>query len=232
MSSDMLNEEEYLVPLQDQRVFGAGIKRKRVNFIPAGSTPTVQRISPLSETAAEKYLSIVLKDTSSNAFESDVQATPSSSSASTLSPEEPQLQLCDICNLPVQLELENPSTSRPHEASIAHQVCLTHSHPPSHIDRTRSGLKYLSFYGWDPDSRLGLGTAGAGIRTPIKAKLKKDTAGLGTDGKVKTQVAVRQLEKLDAGKVRKEEERRRMKAERLREKFYRNDDVERYLAGN
>ncbi len=37
--------------------------------------------------------------------------------------------------------------------------------------------------------------------------------------------------KLDAGKVRKMHEHDRKKSERLREMFYRNDDVERYLGG-
>lgn len=228
----MLDEEEYFVPLQDQRVFGAGIKRKRVNFIPAASTSTVQCIPSRTDTAAEKYLSIVFKDSPSRAaIAMDVHATVSSSSASTLSIVEPQPQFCDICHLRVQLDMRDPINSRPHEASIAHQVCLTHSHPPSHIDRTRPGLKYLSYYGWDPDGRLGLGTAGDGIRTPIKTKPKNDTKGLGTDAQAKPQVSATMMEKLDAGKVREEERRRKVEAERLREMFYRNDDVEKYLGG-
>ena len=58
----MSNEEECLVPLQDQRVFGAGFKSKRVNFIPAAFTSAVQHTSPSTVTAANKYLSIVFKD--------------------------------------------------------------------------------------------------------------------------------------------------------------------------
>ena len=38
-------------------------------------------------------------------------------------------------------------------------------------------------------------------------------------------------EKLDAGKVRKLHEKDKKKGEKLREMFYRNDDVERYLGG-
>ncbi|MCJ1394900.1 hypothetical protein MMC18_007780 [Xylographa bjoerkii] len=224
-------DEEYLVPLEDQRVFGAGIRKRRVNFIPAASTSTVQRISSCTDTAAHKYLSIVLKDLPSEPSKLDIQATASSSTASTLPLQETQPQLCDICNLPVQLGIENLITSRSHEASIAHQVCITHSHPPSHIDRARPGLKYLSSYGWDPDSSLGLGATGNGIRVPIKTKLKNDTKGLGTDARRITQGTVKKVERLDAGKVRKEEETRRKKAERMREMFYRNDDVERYLGG-
>lgn len=37
--------------------------------------------------------------------------------------------------------------------------------------------------------------------------------------------------KLDAGTIRKEEERGRRKGERLRELFYRDEDVVRYLGG-
>lgn len=37
------------------------------------------------------------------------------------------------------------------------------------------------------------------------------------------------VEKLDAGGVRKEVERDKRRGERLREMFYRNEDVERYL---
>ncbi|MCJ1378483.1 hypothetical protein MMC17_001582 [Xylographa soralifera] len=230
-TDDMSNEEEYLVPLQDQRVFGAGLKRKRVHFIPAASTSTGQRIPSHTNTAANKYLSIVFKDSPSEA-DLQTQATVPSSVAPNLSLEKPQPQLCGICHLPVQLDMRNSITSRAHEASIAHQVCLSHSHPPSHIDRTRPGLKYLSSYGWDPDSRLGLGVTGAGIRIPIKTKLKNDTGGLGIDAKRKTRFTAKKPDKLDAGKVRADEERRRIRGERLKEMFYRNDDVERYLAGN
>ncbi|MCJ1421801.1 hypothetical protein MMC32_008168, partial [Xylographa parallela] len=229
---DMSDEEQCLVPLQDQRVFGAGLKRKRVNFIPEASTSTIQPAPSRTVTAENKYLSIVFKDSPSDASDSNTQATVASSVASNLFLEEPQPQLCGICHLPVQLDISNSVTSRPHEASIAHQVCLSHSHPPSHINRARPGLKYLSSYGWDPDSRLGLGVTGDGIRTPIKPKLKNDTGGLGTDLKGAKRVTAKQAEKLDAGKVREDEERRRMKGEKLNEIFYRNDDVERYLGGN
>jgi hypothetical protein len=39
------------------------------------------------------------------------------------------------------------------------------------------------------------------------------------------------IDKLDAGRVRKLYDKDKKKAERLREMFYRNDDVERYLGG-
>jgi len=157
--------------------------------------------------------------------------------------------VCEICNLPLSSNPDpaiqptddtpvgvintpgiGPPKPRPHEALLSHQVCLTHSHPPSHLDRNRKGLTYLSSYGWDPDSRLGLGASGQGIQFPIKTKPKDDKLGIGVvlpkeaDRRKKEKV-----EKLDAGKIRKLYEKDKKKAERLREMFYRNDDVERYL---
>lgn len=224
----MSNEEEYFVPLEDQRVFGAGIKRKRINFVAATETaPTPPRALTASG-PAERYLSIVF----SRAKQED-QRTRSEPAAPTASGTAEQ-PLCEICKLPLQSADDRPAGSRPHEASIVHQLCLPHSHPPSHLDRNRAGVKYLSSYGWDPDRRLGLGATGDGIRIPIKGTPKNDTAGLGVDTKgdgTKRVVTAKKIEKLDAGRVRKEEERGRRKGERLREMFYRNDDVERYLGG-
>ena len=233
----MDNEEEYFVPLEDQRVFGAGIKRKRVNFIAATETDTAPRPPGASTTSgsADRYLSIVfnrLKSENLSASSGPVEAT---ASLQTESPSASGPLLCDICKLPMKSADDSPAdTSRPHEASIAHQVCLTHSHPPSNLDRNRPGVKYLSSYGWDPDSRLGLGATGGGIRMPIKGTPKNDTVGLGVDIKgeaKKTGLVAKKIEKLDAGRVRKEEERGRRVGARLNEMFYRNDEVERYLRG-
>ncbi|MCJ1375266.1 hypothetical protein MMC20_006500 [Loxospora ochrophaea] len=224
-------DDEYFVPLQDQRVFGAGIKRKRVNFVPAETSPPPKPAQNLSSSNKpwERYLSIVLprEELSLENPQSDDNSARVPQSGS--SP-----PICEICNLPIDLSSdEGIASPRPHEASLAHQVCLSHSHPPSHLDRTRQGLKYLSSYGWDPDSRRGLGTTGAGIRAPIKTKAKRDTAGLGvkleSNDERGSEGAAKKLEKLDAKRVRKEEEKGKKKRERLQEMFYRNDDVERYL---
>ena len=228
----MATEEEYSVPLEDQRVFGAGIKRKRVNFVPAESKPLPPtRRTPDTGTVGDRYLSIVLGRTHSQTH-TDFEAKLGQEDAQT-----PSLQqssagetLCEICDLPIEpsnvAELDTP---RPHEASIAHQVCLAHSHPPSYLDRSRQGLKYLSSYGWDPDSRLGLGASGAGIRVPIKGKIKNDTAGLGIEQPNKNVSKEEKVEKLDAKKVRMREEEGRKKTERLQELFYRSDNLEKYL---
>ena len=77
------------MPLQDQGVLGAGLKRKRVTFIPAASTSTVQHTSSLAVSAANKYLSIVLKDSPGDTFHSNSRRTAISSIASASSLEEP-----------------------------------------------------------------------------------------------------------------------------------------------
>lgn len=230
----MEEEDEYFVPLQDQRVFGAGVKRKRVNFIPAEATPP--SFPPQNVAAvANRYLSIVFKDTNSATNESATQLSSKDAEASPQFTYANESAICSVCGLSLQNLSDNFGSARhPHEASLTHQACLEHSHPPSHLDRTRPGLKYLSSYGWDPDSRLGLGAAGEGIRTPIKGKIKNDTVGLGVDLKRigSKGVGVPKDEKLDAKKVRMTEEAGRRKGEKLRELFYMNNDVERYLGAS
>lgn len=231
----MDTEEEYFVPLKDQRVFGAGIKRKRVNFIAATSTSTspAPPSGPATTGPADRYLAIVLNQAKPEGLPAPSEQAQTIVSTQIERSEAPEL-LCEVCKLPIQSTDDSLSTPRPHEASIAHQVCLTHSYPPSHLDRNRPGVKYLSSYGWDPDSRLGLGATGEGILNPIKGMPKYDTVGLGVDAKgegKKKGLVTKKVEKLDAGRVRKEEERGQRKGERLREMFYSNDDVERYLGG-
>ncbi|KAI9821674.1 MAG: hypothetical protein M1827_002255 [Pycnora praestabilis] len=233
---DEEDDEEYYVPLQDQRVFGAGIKRKRVQFVPSAADPDA--IKPPQRDPGplgDRYLSIVLPkgaqtQTSQNAGAASGSPPGGISEVITLQ----EGQVCEVCNLPI------PSTSaattllsKTHEASLAHQVCLEHSHPPSHIDRNRPGLKYLSAYGWDLDSRLGLGATGDGIRIPIKGKVKNDTVGLGVKAvgacsKGRWRGRMRE-EKLNAKEVRKREEQGKKKRDMLQEMFYRSDDLEQYL---
>ncbi|KAB8297703.1 hypothetical protein EYC80_001510 [Monilinia laxa] len=237
----MADDDTYEIPLQDQRVFGAGIKRKRVKFVPSTSSSTTQPTasSNSATSISDFYLRLVPSEDSPGS-----ESTQTESSVPSRDP-----AVCEVCKLPVftgpeaimgedmvdssdTLNTISSTKPRPHEASLAHQVCLNHSHPPSHVDRNRKGLAYLSSYGWDPDSRLGLGASGQGIQYPIKPKPKDDKLGIGIvlpkDSGIRKTT---KIQKLDAGKVRKLHEKDRKKGEILREMFYRNDDVERYLGG-
>lgn len=227
-------EDKYLIPLQDQRIFGAGIKGKRVHFIPPTTDyPTDPSKPSKPSKAGDRYLSIVLPtsrpDLEQNAFTGQkIEVVDPRTPSTTDGP------LCQICNLPISPYAINMTSSlRAHEASLAHQVCLTHSHPPSHLDRNRQGLKYLSSYGWDPDSRLGLGASGHGIRVPIKPRAKNDTVGLGAtplpEDKRDNRRLIKKEEKLDAKKVRKREAEIKQKRNTLQELFYGDEDLERYL---
>ena len=130
---------------------------------------------------------------------------------------------------------------------MSHQLSLPHSHPPSHLDREHVGLKYLSSYGWDPDGRQGLGRSGQGIRIPLKAKEKHDTAGLGVmlgkeDKDDEGSLGLRKrkerkmptvegppAKKLNAKEVRRLEEQERKKSDKLQRAYYGREDVVRYL---
>ena len=225
-----MSNDKNLSSWEQQRIFGAGIGRKRINFVAAAATQLAPGTTPYIS-AGDRYLNIVLKNGAS-------KEEHNLTSTEVLIPEgsAPQEQLdlkralCEICNLPRDAPSDETSTApTSHESTIAHMVCLTHSHPPSHLDRSRQGLKYLSSYGWDPDGRRGLGAAGQGIRAPIKAKVKNDTVGLGAKRKGNKTLSDAKVERLDARQVRKKDMEDRRKRERLHEMFYRSDDVERFL---
>ena len=199
------DQETYFLPSEDQRVFGAGIKRKRVPFVPASTNES--HIAPEPKTAVgDRYLSIVLKEQDQK---------PSTDEHATV---------CDICGQPA---------SNFHESSISHQFCLEHSHPPSHLPREHIGLKILGSHGWDPDSRLGLGASGEGIRVPIKSKIKNDTVGLGIETKPSNdgsllEVRADGVKRLNAKEVRMQEEAGRKRAQKLQQNFY-GEDLSKYL---
>lgn len=223
------DDDEYVVPLVDQRVFGAGLKRKRVAFVPASSTQILTD-KPAPQSAGSRYLGIVLKkDTSGADGTAEQNPTIDTSTALPLQSETAS-STCEICRQPL-VNAQN------HDRSIAHQVCLEHSHPPSHLDRTRKGLKWLEEQGWDPDSRSGLGSRAEGIRIPIKAKAKHDTAGLREHHEENEKVQKRkkaaqmreeEVVKLDAKKVRKMEQDKGKHMEKLRRSIY-GDDLSHYL---
>lgn len=227
-----MGDDEDSTPFEVQRLFGAGIKRKRVDFVPAGALSTAApKETNIPTFTGEQYLSLVLKNGSPSKGPDETDIEVSDGSESTFQKQGGSKgAICEICNLPFN-DSDNAITT-PHEASIAHQVCLKHSYPPSHLDRERQGLKYLSSYGWDPDSRLGLGASGEGIRVPIKAKVKNNTVGLGVELKEPKDLPKEKVDRLDAKKVRKKELEDRRKREKLQQIFYGNDDVEKYLGGS
>ncbi|EXJ63475.1 uncharacterized protein A1O5_11524 [Cladophialophora psammophila CBS 110553] len=226
-------DEDYYLPLRDQRVFGAGIRRKKIDFVPASKSDS--QITPSqssnSTSAGSRYLSIVLAQSSQIPDGGTRRAAGQDSRAD-------QTQgICAVCHQPIP-STDKPSTS--HESSIAHQVCLKHSHPPSSLDRERVGLRYLSTYGWDPDSRRGLGARQEGIRVPIKAKAKNDTVGLretvdeDTKKLAKKKMKVQKedkIVKLSAKQVRIKDDEAKKRAEKLRQMFY-GPDLEKYLGPN
>ena len=221
------------IPDNEQKIFGAaGTKRKRISFVPA-TTPSAQ-VNAAPErlrSVGDQYLSIVLKN---SAVAVPADASPhdrDSSSKEDFRAEEDIV--CGICKLPLKSTADEAATAISpitHDLSLAHQVCVEHSYPPSHLDRRRHGLKYLSSYGWDPDARVGLGVSGDGIRAPIKAKAKNDTVGLGL--KIpEAKKAVARVEMLDAGKVRKKDKEDKKRRDKLQEMFYQTEDIEKYLGG-
>ena len=228
----MGQEEEYLVPFEDQRVFGAGIKRKRVQFVSATEIDTIvpNPSRPPTTNAGDRYLSIVLRNQKKQQVELDQENA--NTAEVSLENASSQTVFCEICKLPISpISGSSLVASRPHEASLVHQFCLEHSHPPSHLDRQSHGLKYLSSYGWDPDSRLGLGAKGEGTRAPLKGKVKNDTVGLGVKvGGEKGQVVENPIvRRLDAKGVKRKDDEDRKRRERLQKMFYGNADVAKYL---
>lgn len=228
-------DEDYFLPLQDQRVFGAGIKRKRIAFIPAStSDPAINTTdSKTSCSVGSRYLAIVLPKSAA-----DVDAQNHQSHCPQQEPSNRTGETCTVCDQSLS-SADSTTSLTSHESSIAHQVCLQHSHPPSHLSREHVGLKYLSNYGWDPDSGKGLGPRQEGIRIPIKAKEKKDTVGLREVDddeqiqKKKTLKVMREekVTKLNAKEVRLREMDAKKRAEKLRQSLY-GPDLERYLGPN
>ncbi|KAK3670201.1 hypothetical protein LTR78_009957 [Recurvomyces mirabilis] len=219
------SDDEYEIPLRDQRYFGAGIKRKRILFVASTSdeailTPT-RPATTTTTTAADRYLAIVLKTPKVDALTAD-HAVGGEVAGDQLKTDDPT---CNICHRPMTAE----DTTQSHSTSIAHQICLQHSHPPSHVDRTRKGLAVLENQGWDPDSRLGLGAAGEGRLYPVRATENPNKAGLGA--RFAKPKPIEKPIRLDAGKTRLMEQEGKKTAERLRNAFQRSEEVEKYLSG-
>ncbi|KLU86281.1 hypothetical protein MAPG_05297 [Magnaporthiopsis poae ATCC 64411] len=238
------------VPLHRKKPFGSGISKRPIKFVPASTpTPSGDGVAASQvdsgQSAAELYLSIVMKPAKSdgppatNGVTGQGVKSPGSSSSAAV-------EICEVCKLPiVSTDDEAGSNSnltlrQRHEASLAHQVSLAHSHPPSALDRSRMGLAVLQSYGWDPDSRRGLGAEAQGIAFPLKPKPREDGLGIGADdaaavvgkaggGAAAAAALKKKPETLDAGKVRKKAEADKKKMERLRQQVFGNVNLEKYL---
>ena len=218
------------VPLHHKKAFGAGIKRQRVEFVRARDPDedAVGTIAKANNGAAigDLYASLVLMkptaDSNSESKEPSTTATP------THKDDTDEYPICPVCDLPIT------TTAAKHSASLAHQVSLEHSHPPSHLDRTRMGLRALESHGWDPDSRRGLGLEGEGMRFPVKLSAKEDTLGIGaTIPEVKVEEKKpKPLPMMNKREIKQERVRERKRAERLQAELYGRVDVEAYLRGN
>ncbi|KKY33619.1 putative g-patch domain-containing protein [Diaporthe ampelina] len=233
MSADENDDDFDDVPLQHKRPFGSGLRRNEIKFVPATDEDTEaanqQREKSKGQSISDLYLSMVLKKPETAGTHKEPAKHP----------------VCDICSMPLNTPDDNASSggstssrrpAGPHEASIAHQVCLAHSHPPSALDRSRMGLSVLAAQGWDPDSRAGLGAAGQGTQYPVRARPKEDRLGVGVvvpkDGATKKKEKEKEKERprlLDAKKVRKMAAEDRKRADKLQREIFGRVDLERYL---
>lgn len=196
-------------PFVDQPAYGRGLWRFPIKFVPASSEPLPGPATPTldPDSIAAKYLAIVFPNG---------QPPPKPKSI---------FPICDICGAPI-----SENDSRAHSLTIVHQISVPRVPPPSSIDRSRMGLRYMEKHGFDVDARMGLGATSQGILFPIIPKEKRNTHGLGLQVK-KGAVEKKAIVKLDAGKVRKMAEADKKKDEKLRRMFYGDDKVEKYLGG-
>ena len=203
----------------------ASALKRPVPFVKAAPEPVLLPSSTTSR-IGDNYLALVLPS-------SDANSRHDISLPSVNGHVEPQL--CTVCHLPL-----DDASSATHTTSIAHQICLTHSHPPSALDRRRKGLAYLQEYGWDPDSRKGLGSDGReGILHPIQPQSKTDRSGIGTnnhkqDNNARMSSRLKEAKKdkekkLNAKQVRKATAEDREKRDRLQRLFFMDDEVLKYL---
>ncbi|KKA29939.1 hypothetical protein TD95_004801 [Thielaviopsis punctulata] len=246
------NQNEEDVPLHRKNVFSSGIRRQKVAFVKASSVEPALALGTLQESVkssgiADAYLSLVMgsgsseKDSPSFKKGSRDLGSPVMNTETTASPEKPppkQITVCDMCKVSIDITAD-PNAWTKHEASLAHQVSLAHSPPPSALDRSRMGLAYLESHGWDPDARQGLGAVGQGRQYPIKPVVKEDTQGIGfreDDASEKKKAkqgadqARTKVKKMSAKDRKREELEQKRKAEKLHEEFYASDDVLRYMS--
>ncbi|CAI4212574.1 unnamed protein product [Parascedosporium putredinis] len=221
-------------PLQHQKPFGAGFQRRQKSPLSAPSTPRPRRRKlrrPLSAGRGAATTAAASRSLSSSSTRAPVPPSVLLGEEEE-EEEEPAAGLCSVCGL--TLDDGNGAPGK-HEASIAHQVCLAHSHPPSALDRRRMGFRHLASRGWDADARLGLGAQGAGILNPLQPRQKVDKGGIGLPASVAQarEAAKKQREekrkKLSVKEMRKLQAEEKKKAAWLHDMFYAKDDVLKHL---
>lgn len=217
-------DDEEDIPLHHKRPFGAGLKRKRVEFVratePDNNAPFITREDSRSA-IGDLYASIVLGDGKPQSASAPATRLGTPQAEPVMTTAEPSI--CSTCSLPIT------TSAKEHEASVAHQVNMPHAHPPSALDRSRMGLRALGLQGWDPDSRRGLGREGEGVRYPVKAKAKDDTLGIGATMPRKPKQVEPPPRKLTGKELKAVMAREKQQAERLQAEIYGRVDVEGYL---
>ncbi|CAH0050296.1 unnamed protein product [Clonostachys solani] len=230
-SSDEEEEEED-IPLHHKKPFGSGLKRKKIEFVRATEPDETAVAASASRVKAsaigDLYASIVLgqSSASSGTPTPTPEVVAEAAAAGGVTPQETSNQtICPVCLLPITTSISK------HNASLAHQVSLEHSHPPSALDRSRMGLKALEAQGWNPDARQGLGREGEGMRFPIKVSAKEDNLGIGAtipemkEGEVK----VVKEKPMSVKELKAAQAKEKTKTEKLQREIFGSVDVDKYL---
>ena len=205
------------------KIFGAGMERKHIAFVPE-SQHSERKEAAKPDNLGDRYLSIVLgKEIASSTSNTTLQSENGRDSSQAS-----ENATCAICGGLVDADESAEDATTLHDLSVAHQSCLEHSYPPSHLDHRRQGVRYLKAHGWDINGRKGLGVNETGRLAPVKARTKNDTVGLGMNVPLKREV-VDKPRLLDAGNIRKMDDADRYKHQKLQRLFYQSDDVSRYL---
>jgi hypothetical protein len=192
---------------------------KPISFVAATSSSSLLP-NTKPKAIGDSYLSLVLAPASPSPIAQEDTVTRPQSAPPTIN--QPATQ-CEICHLPL-----SSTDMKRHTTSVAHQVCLQHTHVPSSIDRSRKGLQYLQAYGFDPDARTGLGAGKSGIQHPIKLKEKIGKEGIGMTPKA-AKKEKEKVKKLGPKEIKKLEGQQKKRNERLQRMFYTNGDLEKYL---
>ncbi|QUC19362.1 uncharacterized protein UV8b_03603 [Ustilaginoidea virens] len=228
MTSTTTDDDQ--VPLHHRKAFGSGLKRQRVEFVRAsasdgGAAPVSAESGPDSG-VGDLYASIVLGGRPAPPTRGISPSRPEPrAGAAAAAAAAAASETCAVCNVRVATSAEE------HEASLAHQVNVPHSHPPSSLDRSRMGLRALQAQGWDPDARRGLGRRGEGVRYPLTAKPKDGTSGVGAAAPEKRRATDEAAppRRLSGKELKAAVARDQARAQRLQEHIYGRVDVDAYL---